>query len=194
MVEKGYIKARVLYTIRRGEVVHNNVRQRVEPLTEEIIKIRGRGTSWSCILLDTSDNRCTIYDHRPVECRTLKCWDTRELEAIYNVNRLTRKDLMLNVTGLWELIEGHEDRCAYHRVEDYRGALDHLEKESELKKISEIIRYDAELRRLVVEKAGIDPGITDFIFGRPMADTLELSAILKTSFKRAPRLAQPQPV
>ena len=175
LVEEGFIKARYLYTIRKDEMVYDNVRGHTEPLTEEIVKIRGRDGSPACILFDTGDSRCTIYDHRPVECRLLKCWDTREIEAIYNVNRLTRKDLMLNVTGLWELIEDHEERCAYHNVEDYRKAFDRAEREIELKKISEIIHYDANIRRLVVEKVGIDPAITDFIFGRPMADTLKVS-------------------
>lgn len=177
LVEEGLIKARLLYTIRKGELVHNNVKQRLEPLTEEIIKIKGCGASWTCILLDTSENRCTIYDHRPVECRALKCWDTRELERIYEVNRLTRKDLMVNVAGLWDLIEDHEERCAYHRVEKFRQALGRAEKESELKKISEILHYDTRIRRLVVEKVGTDPAITDFVFGRSMADTLKLSVL-----------------
>jgi hypothetical protein len=40
------------------------------------------------------------------------------------------------------------------------------------KKILEIIQYDAEIRKLVLEKGGLDPTMLEFIFGRPLTQTL----------------------
>ena len=37
----------------------------------------------------------------------------------------------------------------------------------------EIIRYDAEIRKLVVARGGLDPEMLDFLFGRPLTKTLE---------------------
>ncbi len=59
-----------------------------------------------------------IYNDRPLECRALKCWDTRELEQIYAAKRLTRRDLISNVKGLWDLIEDHQVRCDYIKIRD----------------------------------------------------------------------------
>jgi len=177
LVEEGHIKLLSLYTIRRDEVVHDNVLGHVGPLSSEIIKIRGHDNSRSCLFLDLNGNTCMIYDHRPLECRILQCWDTLALERIYGAEHLTRRDFLAHVEELWDVVEDHEERCAYRRVAALRAAPDRDEKEEELKKVSEILRYDMEIRRLVVEEAGVDPAITDFIFGRSMADTLGLSVI-----------------
>ena len=37
----------------------------------------------------------------------------------------------------------------------------------------EIIRYDTEIRKLVVSKGGLDPEMLDFILGRPLTETIE---------------------
>ncbi len=37
----------------------------------------------------------------------------------------------------------------------------------------EIIRYDAEIRKLVVARGVLDPEILDFLFGRPLTKTLK---------------------
>jgi hypothetical protein len=35
-----------------------------------------------------------------------------------------------------------------------------------------MIRYDTELRNLVVSRAGLEVGMTDFLFGRPLQQVL----------------------
>ena len=40
------------------------------------------------------------------------------------------------------------------------------------KKLLEIIQYDAEFRKLVVAKGNLDPAMLDFLFGRPLTETL----------------------
>jgi len=35
-----------------------------------------------------------------------------------------------------------------------------------------MIRYDTELRNLVVSRAGLEAGMTDFLFGRPLQQVL----------------------
>jgi len=105
-----------------------------------------------------------------MECRSLKCWDTREIERIYAENRLTRKDMMGNIEGLWDLIEDHQSRCDYEKI----GC---MIKDSETGKknniLEELFRYDIHIRELVVEKSGIDPEMTDFLFGRPLTETFQ---------------------
>ncbi len=51
-----------------------------------------------------------------LECRVLKCWDTREIEKIYDKNRLTRRELISGIKWIWDLIEEHEKRCSYEKI------------------------------------------------------------------------------
>ena len=113
LVESGRIPAGCLFTIRRGELARDNVKETLVPLTEEIIKIKGHAGSWACLFYDSNNRGCGIYTHRPLECRALNCRDTRRIEQVYQTTRMTRRDLLSGVDGPWDLIEDHEQRCSY---------------------------------------------------------------------------------
>lgn len=172
LIEKGNIPARHLYTIRRGELVRDNVKGRLMPADSDIIKIKGRDDTWTCVFYDQAEKSCTIYNDRPLECRALKCWDTRELEKIYAGGHLTRKDLLSEVEGLWDLIKEHEARCDYAEIRNLIKVLQSGNSTHARRRLAEIIRYDAEIRELVVGKGGLDPEMLDFLFGRPLIKTL----------------------
>ncbi len=171
LIDKGIILSKYLYTIRKGELAYDNVKGCLLPTDSDIIKIKGRKGSWACVFFDENKNSCRIYENRPLECRVLNCRDTREIERIYAEKRLTRKDLMGNIKGLWDLIEAHQSQCNY-------GKIRHLMKDSEDKKndasesLPEMLRYDRQIRLLLTEKSGIDPEMTDFLFGRPLTETI----------------------
>ncbi len=172
LIEKGRIPSKYLYTIRRGEYAYDNVKGCLMPVDSDIIKIKGKETGWSCIFFDEQSKECTIYDDRPVECRVLKCWDTGELEELYTRNRLTREDLISEVEGLWDLIKDHQDRCDYGEINKLISELDGPREAQARKELQEVIQYDTELRKLVLEKGGLDPAMLDFLFGRPLTQTL----------------------
>ena len=173
LIEQGTIDAKYLYTIRPGEPVRDNVKGTIEPSPTEILKIKGRGNTWTCCFFNEAENRCRIYDHRPLECRALKCWDTRDIEAIYAQDRLTRKDVLSGVASLWDLIEDHGQRCDYHRLGCWVDALTGPDRAAAVNGILDMIKYDKHLRLLVVEKAGVDPALNDFLFGRALVDTVK---------------------
>jgi Fe-S-cluster containining protein len=172
LIDKGLIPSRYLYTIREGELARDNVKGRLMPVESDIIKIKGKEDSWMCIFFDDVSKKCTVYDDRPLECRALKCWDTRELEKIYANRRLTRKDLVSQVKGLWDLIEDHQTRCDYKKIQDLIKDLTGVKRTQARRKLLEIIRYDAEMRNLVVSRGGLDADMLDFLFGRPLTQTL----------------------
>lgn len=87
LIEKGIIQLKYLYTIREGELAYDNVRQCLIAPEGDIIKIKEDKNSRACVFFEERGNRCGIYENRPEECRALKCWDTREIEAIYSKNR-----------------------------------------------------------------------------------------------------------
>lgn len=174
LIEKGIILSKYLYTIREDELCYDNVKESILPAASDIIKIKGQKDSITCIFFNEKENECTIYDNRPLECRALKCWDTREIERIYSKNRLTRKDLISTIEGLWDLVEDHQRRCSYETLKFFIDALNKDEKDEALKGIFDIIEYDAQIRELVVQKGDLDPEMTDFIFGRPITETIRM--------------------
>ena len=172
LIDKGIILSKYLFTIRKGELAYDNVSQELLPLSSELIKIKGKNDSSTCIFFNESEKKCEIYKNRPVECKALKCWDTREIEKIYSKNRLTRKDLLFNIEGLWELVKDHQLRCSYEKIKKILQKQD-SSKNAMQKEILEIIRYDAQIRQLVVKKGGMDSEILDFLFGRPLTITIK---------------------
>ena len=133
------------------------------PAASELIKIKERSGSSVCLFLADTDARCQIYQRRPLECRVLRCWDTREIEAVYRRGRLTREMLLSGVSGLWDLVCDHESRCAYDRIRRL------LEEGSDAgwQELGELVRYDRHVRRMAADKGGLDPGCWIFCSDDP---------------------------
>jgi Fe-S-cluster containining protein len=177
LIDDGLIQAKDLFTIRRGEPAHENVQGRILSVKTDIIKIKGKKGVWECSFLDGETNRCAIYANRPIECRALTCWDTRKIEAIYNRTRLTRTDLLQNVAGLRDLVEDHQQRCDYHIIQRLAGKPYNIPDKTSRTKLLEIIGFDTHIRILTTQQGGIQPALTDFLFGRPLTVTLPLMGI-----------------
>lgn len=177
LIEKGMIPLKYIYTIRKGERCYDNIKECFLPASSDILKIKGQKGSWTCVFFNEIDKGCTIYDDRPMECRILNCWDTEEIQRIYPQNRLTRKDLISSVEGLWELVEDHQARCSYDLLKLHIDALDKDHRNEALEGILNIIEYDNKIRGLSVQKAGLDPDLTDFLFGRPIMETIKIYGI-----------------
>ena len=171
LIEKGSIPAKSLFTLRKGEMAFDNVRGHAAPLKDEIIKIKGRDGSWVCCYYDTAAQACRIYDSRPLECQVLACWDTADIEKIYAHDRLTRQDLLRSVSGLWEIVQTHERRCAYRKIEKWVPQIK-SGNETARAALCEVVAYDGYLRSLTVTKSGIATALLDFLFGRPLSETL----------------------
>ena len=174
LIEKGVILIKYLYTIREGELAYDNIKERLISVNSDLIKIKSKNNSRECIFFGEKDNSCRIYDNRPVECRVLKCWDTREIEQIYFKNRLIRKDLLYKVEGLWSLIEDHQSRCSYDKIKHFVKELDGEKKNKAIQGIYDILIYDDSIRKLIVKKGKMDPENLDFLFGRPVVATIRM--------------------
>ena len=178
-VESGRIPLNTLLTIRQGEPVFDNVSGRCEPAPTDIIKIAGSGDAErACIYLSRDHCACTIYEHRPLECRLLNCRDTAALQEAYNRDRLIRRDLIGSVEGLWELIRDHQTRCGYDRL---AGLVAHLKAEWTAEAVDELlylIRYDQALRHGLGERSPQLSGTLGFLLGLPLARTIRRYGLL----------------
>ena len=65
----------------------------------DIIKIKSRPGGRVCAFYDEATAACRVYTYRPAECRALNCRDTRDIETIYEKERLTRRDLLEGVSA-----------------------------------------------------------------------------------------------
>jgi len=174
LVDEGILPASCLYTLRCGELARDPISGGLVELPTELIKLKGRNESWTCTFFETGDAQCRIYAHRPLECRSLKCWNTTEFEKIYHSERLSRRDLLENISGLWDLVIDHEARCAYATIKKLVAQLTHTNRDAAVQMLVEAVRFDTEIRKLVVEKGALDAAMTDFLFGRPLMQTLTM--------------------
>ena len=172
LIEKGSIQLRYLYTLRKGELVHDPIRDAVLSVNSEVIKIKSNAGSRICTFYDDRKAKCRIYADRPLECRLLKCWDTTAIEGMYEQDRLTRENLLADVAGLRELVADHDQRCGYGRLGDLISRLKKDHKKHLADDLGEIINYDNHLRRLVIETCRVEPEMLDFLFGRPLEKTI----------------------
>ncbi len=176
LVESGKIPLNTLFTIREGEPAFDNIAARIFPAKTDIIKIKGANKYVGpCGFYKADKNDCLIYDHRPAECHALKCWDTHDIEALYNCKRLTRSHLLSQVPGLWELVRDHQERCDYLRVSQWATKLKQTPGDATaLESLLETIRYDHNLRQVTVERSQLDPAMLSFLFGRPLSETIQM--------------------
>ncbi len=162
LVRAGVLEPRHLVTLRRGEPAFHPVEGRVVELPQEMIKVRGRG-GWRCLFL-TEERLCSIHRRRPLECRALKCWDTREIEALFLTDLLTRSQVIAS-PALLEIVEAYDRRLPAGPL--CRAIL------SGASGLKETAARDREFRRSVARNFGLHEVELEFYLGRSVESLLE---------------------
>jgi Fe-S-cluster containining protein len=160
-----------VYTLRQGEMVRN-VDETPMVLEHELIKIKGQGNDWTCQFFDEKQVSCTIYQDRPIECRTLKCWDTREFNEAIKRPYLRRRDLLDSNDGILNIMDAHEKKCSYAYLASATRRLQGPDSENVAAKIIDLVKYDGFVRAFLAEKFDLHSEIMDFFFGRPLSNTI----------------------
>ncbi len=173
LLKRGSIQKRHLVTIRKGEGITDNILENMKPSHQEMIKLKEKkGIGGGCIFFRDHDKSCTIYDHRPLQCAALKCWDTREFMRVYKTPKLLRRDV-LEDDIISRLIEEHEKRCSYALLEGLVKEI-RTQGETAVEALLDLLRFDYELRPFVAQKLGVDHAEMDFYFGRPLIETIPM--------------------
>lgn len=170
---KGILERSHVYTLRKGEVVRN-IDDTLVVLEQEIIKIKGQLEAWTCMFYDDDQRACRIYDHRPLECRALKCWDLRGFKEVMARPCLLRRDLIKPDDGILKIIGAHEQRCAYETLESVVRRLQGPDSDKTVGKILDLLQYDHYMRPFLAERLKVDPNEMDFLFGRPLTTTIRM--------------------
>lgn len=207
----GALSLAMVVTLRPGELAFDQPKGRLLPLSAEVLKLRGvksanaeridGGNGWACALLTQPGNACALYERRPAECRVLSCRDTSALAAMYEVERLTRTDLLPAGHGLLAVMAEHEALVPVARIAPLAeilraGGQEALDAREELTRMA---LADRAFRTGLAERADIGPEFHEFFLGRDAGALfavagLSLRADARTGLRvQADPLGQPLP-
>lgn len=159
-----------LVTIRKGEMIHNPVSNAIEPVSTEFLKIKGSKGSWACRFYDKKRG-CTIYTHRPLGCRTLKCWDTFEILNLAGKDLISRMDVMAKEDPLRERITTHETLFPLPDLDKISRTITRSSKNT-IKKLEKLCNKELSHRMESVQWFHLSVDRELFYFGRPMFELL----------------------
>lgn len=170
-IKSGEIPVSSLITIRKGELAHNPLAEKIQPVAVELVKIAGTGRQWACRYYD-AESGCTVYADRPYACRVLKCWDTWEILALVEKDTLSRFDILEKEDPLVAVIGEHDRICPCDDLGFIQADFDLLseEQKNELEK-----RVRADLRFRTRASADFHLNVREelFYFGRPLFQLLQ---------------------
>jgi Fe-S-cluster containining protein len=173
LIGKGGIERGTLYTIRKGELVRDNIQRKMVIIDREMIKLKEQQReSGGCALYNEKDKECRIYEKRPIQCSTLKCWDTDEFFEVYHGPKLTRREV-IDDRVLLGLMTEHEEKCSYLALRKHVNEIKTIGEDA-VEKTLEMLKFDYHLRPFVSEKLGVPLDEMDFIFGRPLISTVDM--------------------
>ena len=173
ILREGHIGYEHLVTLRKGEQAYNPIKDMSEPITVELIKIAGNGRDWGCFFYDEATASCGVYQHRPLECRLLKCWDTSGIVSVIGRNTLQRSDIINSGDPVLELIQKHERECPCHEIERLISAFAGGQKKAAaLAGMKELVHNDLSIRTFAFKELELKREFEMFIFGRPVSQIL----------------------
>jgi Fe-S-cluster containining protein len=158
-------------TIRVDEPAYSNRTETVGPAAAEMIKIREKPGTKTCVFYESLNKDCSIYESRPAQCRQQECWDPDKTETREDSEWLERKDLLEYVGPLWDIINRHEERCSHS---EFSRSMTRLAatKGQTVNEVLDLLGYDHHVREFVAERFGLDPTTMSFFFGRPLSECL----------------------
>lgn len=176
LFEENILEIQDVVTIRTGELVRDDLKNRLVPLPSELVKIapakNARPDDWTCRFL-TSNNRCFLHGRHPAECRAFYCKEPEALMQLSNEPRLEREKIceLIKAPPYWiELIKTHEEAVKYEELGPW--ALEIEENAEARTKFIEKVEFDRSFRELVVEKKAAPEEALSFLFGRPLLQTM----------------------
>jgi Fe-S-cluster containining protein len=174
------IPMRDLVCLRRGELAFDPRLDSLQPLQRELLKIRGKDLGWECVYYSREGKSCTIYGHRPLECRSLFCADNERILHAMDAPALSRADVIAKKSGLWGCIEDHEDLFPVERAirlaKSEAGAALAIPHE-----LDEMIRLEVHFRQSLAEKVQARDVDLWAYMGRPL--WLVLSPLNRALFR-----------
>jgi Fe-S-cluster containining protein len=167
------LKPEHLITIRKGEETYSHRTDSLAATPEELIKIREKPDSRTCVFFEPRDKSCGIYEMRPAQCREQECWNPDRAENPREELPLQRDDLLGAMGSLWDLIRRHEERCSHDELSRVMARLE-ATKGATVSDLMELLQFDDHVRWFMTEKLNLPPSALDFFLGRSLAEIVTL--------------------
>ena len=176
LVRGGQLPLGDLITIRRGELAYSPLTDRIEPVLQELVKIRGTGREWCCCYYVPAGKGCSIYANRPMACGALKCWQPEETLALVGQDLLSRLDILEDGNPLRALVQEHERLCPCPDLREVENSLAGQDEDT-LRSLEMLVNTDLSFRDRVVREFNLS--LTDelFLFGRPLFQLLQVLGV-----------------
>jgi Fe-S-cluster containining protein len=173
ILSRGVISQERLITLRKGEPIYSPYEEKPVYLDEERIKIREKPGTQECVFLDPDTSRCGIYADRPAQCRAQTCWDPGPAREVAAEAGLTRRDLFREAEMLIELMEEHDSRCSFDKLE---GVFDRLHQGGgeSIDEVIDTLAFEDHFRHFVAERLNLPPGALELFFGRSFSAMVRL--------------------
>lgn len=170
LIRKKALLPENMILLRRGEPALDNILDRPILLEKELIKIRGKGReSWTCIFHDQQTSLCLIHRDRPLQCRTLECWNTRKITELYARDTLSRKDIFTRNSALEEITMMHQEKYPVEPLVEMLG-LEIRSPGKAAREIKSMVTSDIRFRQAFQQKTRVRDDILEYYFGRSLAD------------------------
>jgi Fe-S-cluster containining protein len=176
LIRNGVFSYGDVYTIRKDELVYNNIDDEFFNIDYELIKMREKPGSRQCKFFadktegDDSTALCTVYENRPAQCQNFECWNHDKLMATFAEEKLTRHHLLEGNDALLNLVEQHQEKCSYQMIGEAFQAT--RKGQDKVGVILDALQYDTFLRSFVTEKMGVPEQYRDLLLGRPLIETI----------------------
>ncbi|NOX20983.1 MAG: YkgJ family cysteine cluster protein [Nitrospirae bacterium] len=170
LLKKGVLSVSKLYTLRVGEPVFDNIKGKQILLQDELIKIREDQDTGACIFYDHPGLACTIYEQRPIQCRSFECWNENKLKTLFKTRKLNRMDVVEEQVII-DLIKAHESRVPFRK---FFNLLTISKPSPDIEnQILDLINYDLHFRKFVSDRLSLSKDELDFYFGRSLIECIK---------------------
>ena len=159
VLERRGLKVADLVTYRKGELAYHPTKCSLIALHTDMIKIKGKNHSLECLFFEEAESRCTIYENRPLECRTLECWNPRPLIDLFLKDLLTRKDIFRD--SLHEIIDEYDSLFS-------PSLLFELLKKGDRQGVLRFEDNDRDYRAQLIARSIVKEEEIDALLGRPL--------------------------
>ncbi len=170
LLVSGVLSHDKVYTIRDSERIRSNEDGNIYESFVELVKIKELNGTSVCVFYNNEEG-CAIYENRPVQCRTYKCWAPENLMSGLDENGLKRSDIFGSVDLIMDIIEKHEEKCSYKKLSEAFDSLAEGNADA-VDSIMDMLQYDTYIRPFLEEKFNVPSSAMALILGAPLIETI----------------------
>jgi len=181
LLQEGFINHEHLIVLRRGEMALLPMDDEPAAISQEVLKVKGKGKDWECLFFRRQDNSCIIYEHRPLECRLFQCREPSAIQSIAARDTLTRFDLIPEDDPIMDYIRHHEKDCPIPEERPFcLASSPGPEGREAVEELTELILRDLAIRDDAIRRFDIPLSLELFYFGRPIHTMLNAFGLCAT--------------